>query len=132
MGLDIDPETGSITTPVEIGVDALALDPQAGAANTRDALGERLNQAIAKLVQNGLRAKVVSGGFLSTGKSVELAMTPGAEPAGLDRSHQPPAIPAASAGSLAPLPIPPALGKTSKLPPAPRRARELLPLPPAP
>jgi paraquat-inducible protein B len=110
VGLDIDPETGSITTPVEIGVDALALDPQAGMADTRDALGEMLNRAIAKLVQNGLRAKVVSGGFLSTGKSVELAMIPGAEPAGLDQSRQPPAIPAASAGSPA-LPIPPDAGK---------------------
>ena len=74
-GLDIDAETGNITTPVEIGIDALALDPQAAGtantrdapANTREALGERLNQAVAKLVQNGLRAKAVSGGFLSTG-----------------------------------------------------------------
>ena len=72
--LDIDAETGSITTPVEIGIDALALDPQAGTVNTRDELGEKMNQAVAKLVQNGLRAKVVSSGFLSMGKSVELAM----------------------------------------------------------
>ena len=80
-GLDIDADTGNITTPVEIGIDALALDPQAGTVNTRDELGEKLNQALAKLVQNGLRAKVVSSGFLSTGKSVELAMAPGAKPA---------------------------------------------------
>jgi paraquat-inducible protein B len=114
VGLDIDPENGSIATPVEIGIDALALDPQAGAVNTRDELGEELNQAITKLVQNGLRAKAVSSGFLSMGKSVDLAMTPNAEPASLDRNHQPPAIPAAR-----PEPPPPApgAGKGPQAPP---------------
>ena len=105
-GIDIDAATGSITTPVEIGIDALTLDPQAGAAKTRDQLGEMINQALAKLVQNGLRAKVVSSGFLSTGKSVELAMASGAAPASLDQTHQPPAIPAETGGS--PVPPPPA------------------------
>jgi paraquat-inducible protein B len=118
VGLDIDPETGSIATPVEIGIDALALDPRAGAANTRDELGEKLNQTIAKLVQNGLRAKAVSSGFLSTGKSVELAMTPDAEPSSLDQSHQPPAIPAAPAENPKPPPPPPGPGKSPQAPPA--------------
>lgn len=110
VGFDVDAKTGNITTPVEIGIDALALDPQAGtAADTRDRLGEMLNQAFAKLVQNGLRAKVVSGGFLSTGKSIELAMASGAKPASLDQTHQPPAIPAeAAAGPIPPPPPPPA------------------------
>jgi paraquat-inducible protein B len=118
-GLDIDAETGNITTPVEIGIDALALDPQAaGTANTRDALGERLNQAVAKLVQNGLRAKAVSSGFLSTGKSVELAMTSDAKPASLDQTHEPPAIPAASSEIPKPPPLPPDSGKSPQAPPA--------------
>jgi paraquat-inducible protein B len=111
VGLDVDAETGSITTPVEIGIDALALDPQAATANTREQLGEKLTQALAKLVQNGLRAKAVSSGFLSTGKSVELAMAPGAKPASLDQTHQPPAIPAESAAAPGSPPAPAGSGQ---------------------
>jgi paraquat-inducible protein B len=118
VGIDIDPETGNIATPVEIGIDALALDPQAGAAGTRDKLGEKLNQTIAKLVQNGLRAKAASSGFLSTGKSVDLAMTPHAQSASLEQSHRPPAIPAAPAGSAEPPPPPPGPGKSPQASPA--------------
>jgi paraquat-inducible protein B len=123
-GIDIDPETGSVTMPVEIGIDALALDPQAGTAATRDQLGDMLNQALAKLVRNGLRAKVASSGFLSMGKSVELAMASGAKPASLDQTHQPPAIPAEAAADIGP-PPPPAgaaqstgSGQVSAAPPA--------------
>jgi paraquat-inducible protein B len=105
--LDIDADTGSITTPVEIGIDALALDPRASTAKNRDELGKEVNQALAKLVQDGLRAKVVSSGFLSMGKSVELVMAPDAKPANLDQGHQPPEIPSMAAE---PPPPPPPSG----------------------
>lgn len=105
-GLDVDAKNGSITTPVEIGIDALALDPQGGEVKTREQLGAELTQALAKLVQDGLRAKIASSGFMSTGKSVELAMASGAKPASLDQTHQPPEIPAEAAA--VPGPPPPA------------------------
>ncbi|MGE0258750.1 MAG: intermembrane transport protein PqiB [Alphaproteobacteria bacterium] len=114
--LDIEAGTGSITTPVEIGIDALALDPRAGTAKTRDELGKEMNQALAKLVEDGLRAKVVSSGFLSTGKSVELFMAQDAKPASLDQSHQPPVIPSAPAEP--PPPPPSGAGKSQAAPTA--------------
>ena len=122
--LDIDAQTGSITTPVEIAIDALALNPQAGAAKTRDELGEKMNQAVAKLVQNGLRAKIVSSGFLSSGKSVELVMASGASPATLDSSHEPPRFPRPPELRNLRLPAPGQVRKRLRHPPTPRKAEE--------
>lgn len=85
--------SGNFATPVEISINSLALDLPAGASKTE--LQKELNQKLAKLIQNGLRAKVSPGGILS-GSSVELAIVSGAKPAELNEQHEPPAIPAAS------------------------------------
>jgi paraquat-inducible protein B len=97
VGLPTEKKSKSLSTPVEISIDALALDLRAGAAKTRKELQQELNRKLAKLIENGLRATVSAGGLLS-GKSVELAIVSGAPPAGLDEQHKPPAIPAAAPG----------------------------------
>jgi hypothetical protein len=97
VGLPTEENGGSFSTPVEISVNALALDLRAGASKTRKGLEEELNQKLAKLIENGLRAKVSDGGLLS-GKSVELEIVSGASPAELNQGHEPPQIPAAAPG----------------------------------
>ena len=86
---------GGFSTPVEISINALALDLHPGASKAE--LQKELNQKLAKLIENGLRAKVSPGGILS-GSSVELAIVSGAKPAELNEQHEPPAIPAAASG----------------------------------
>lgn len=95
VGLPAEKNGGSFSTPVEISIDAPALDLPADASKTRKELENELNQKLANLIQNGLRAKVSPGGVLS-GKSVELAIVSGASPAKLNQEHEPPAIPAAA------------------------------------
>jgi paraquat-inducible protein B len=95
---DTDPGTGNFATPVEITIDAVALGIQTDGVKTREELRDRLDQMIAKLVEDGLRAKIASGGFLSSGPAIDLAIVSGAPPAALDRQHDPPAIPATAAG----------------------------------
>lgn len=95
VGLPTEKKSKSFSTPVEISINALALDLRADASKTRKELRKELNQKLAKLIENGLRAKVSAGGLLS-GSSVELAIVSGAPPAGLNEEHKPPAIPAAA------------------------------------
>lgn len=94
VGLEVDAGAPGFSTPMEIEIDARALGIELGAIDTRAALRNRLDDRLAALVQQGLRAKVSSGGFLPGGKSVTLVMVEGAAPASLDREHEPPAIPA--------------------------------------
>ena len=96
VGLPTEKKSGSFATSVEISINALALDLRASGSKTRKELQEELNQKLAKLIENGLRAKVSPGGLLS-GKSVELAIVSGAPAAQLNQEHEPPAIPAAAA-----------------------------------
>lgn len=98
VGLEIDAETASLATPMQIEIDARALGVDLEAVRTRKDLRDRLNEKLGALVRQGLRAKVSSGGFLPGGKSVTLVLVEGAEAGALDRTHEPPAIPAVSAG----------------------------------
>ncbi len=93
VGLPVENKS-SFSTPVEISINALALDLHAG-AKTRKELEQDLDQKLASLIESGLRAKVSPGGLLS-GKSVELAIVSGAPSAALNEQHKPPAIPAAA------------------------------------
>lgn len=95
VGLPTEKKGGSFSTPVDISINALALDLPADASTTRGKLQKELNQKLAKLINNGLRAKVSPGGILS-GSSVELAIVSGAPSTQLDQQHEPPAIPAAA------------------------------------
>jgi paraquat-inducible protein B len=95
VGLPTEKKSKGFSTPVEISINALALDLRAGAPKTRKELHKELNQKLAKLIENGLRAKVSSGGLLS-GSSVKLEIVSSAPPASLNEEHKPPAIPAAA------------------------------------
>ena len=86
---------------VRLTLDATAFNIDASSAASRDDLRDRLNQAMAALVDKGLRANVTAGGILS-GPRVNLAMVGGAAPAKLDLGHRPPVIPAASGSSTKP------------------------------
>ena len=77
---------------VRLTLDATAFDIDASSAASRDDLRDRLNQAVAALVDKGLRAKVTDGGVLSAPR-VDLAIVDGAAPAKLDLGHRPPLIP---------------------------------------
>jgi paraquat-inducible protein B len=79
---------------VRLTLDATAFDIDARSAASRDDLRDRLNRAVAGLVDKGLRAKVTDGGVLS-GPRVDLAIVGGAPPAKLELGHRPPIIPAA-------------------------------------
>ncbi len=95
VDLPTEKKSGSFATSVEISINALALDLRASGSKTRKELQQELNQKLAKLIENGLRAKISPGGLLS-GKSVELAIVSSAPAAQLDQEHEPPAIPAAT------------------------------------
>lgn len=86
---------------VRLTLDATAFNIDASAAASRDDLRDRLNQAVAGLVDKGLRAKVTGGGILA-GPRVDLAIVDGVAPAKLDLGHRPPMIPAASGNSTEP------------------------------
>jgi paraquat-inducible protein B len=92
--------TGPAIT-VRLSLDATAFNIDASAAASRDALRDRLNQAVAALVDKGLRATVTGGGILA-GPRIDLAIVNGAAPAKLDLGHPPPVIPAASGSSMMP------------------------------
>ena len=94
VGLEVGAEGASFATPMEIELDANAFGIDLETVETRAALRERLDETLAALVRQGLRAKIASGGFLPGGKSVTLVMVDGAAPASLDSAHEPPAIPA--------------------------------------
>lgn len=96
IGLEVDAASGAFTSPTEIEIDARALGVDVQNADSRKDLRRRLDQKLAALVHDGLRAKISSGGFLPGGKAVELVIVKGARPAELDRKHEPPAIPAVS------------------------------------
>lgn len=89
------------TVTVRLTLDATAFNIDASAAASRDALRDHLNQAVARLVDKGLRAKVAGGGILS-GPRIDLAIVNGAAPAKLDLGHRPPVIPAAYASRMMP------------------------------
>ena len=84
---------------VRLTLDATAFNIDASSAASRDDLRHRLNQAVARLVDKGLRAKVTGGGILG-GPRIELAIVDGGAPAKLDVGHRPPVIPAAPRSSM--------------------------------
>lgn len=98
VGLSIDAGQGRFATPVGIVLDARAFQLKAGRLAGRAELRKRLRDEIAALVAKGLRARLGSSGLLASGKPIELARVKDAKPATLDRSHEPPLIPAAQEG----------------------------------
>lgn len=100
VGLEVDPQTGRISTPV-----VLALDPTRfhilGPAPSRGDWPQAFNRTLGKLVRAGLRAQLTRTLPLIGGRQVVLKMVSGAPPATLVSSGRFPRIPTATGGGLA-------------------------------
>ena len=103
IGLSVDPRTGRISTPV-----LLALDPtRFHLTGTPPADGNWrpvMDAALAKLIDEGLRASLTRAVPLVGGEQVELDLVPGAQKARLDSSGRYARIPAAQSSGLERLP----------------------------
>jgi paraquat-inducible protein B len=92
------PQTATLETPVTIEIDPrkMALDITQA---TREDLRLRLNDALNKLVQKGMRASLASSLVLPGASAVNLDMTAKAGTGQLGLAHDPPVIPSAAGGS---------------------------------
>jgi paraquat-inducible protein B len=103
IGLSVDPQTGSISTPVLI-----ALDPTrfhlAGAAPTEGDWRPIMDATLANMIGAGMRATLTRAVPLIGGEQVDLETVPGAPQARLETSGPYTLIPAAEAGGLERLP----------------------------
>jgi paraquat-inducible protein B len=93
------PETASLETPVVLEIDPRELQFEVTPSTTREELRGRLNDALEKLVQKGLRASLSSSLVLPGASAVALEMTGTPGSARLGLAHDPPIIPSAAAGS---------------------------------
>ncbi len=92
------PETASLESPVTLEIDPRELEFTVTDATSRQTLRAEMNDALARLVQKGMRATLASSLVLPGASAVGLEMvgTPGT--ARLVVTHDPPIIPAAPAG----------------------------------
>ncbi|HKO58503.1 MAG TPA: MlaD family protein [Thermoanaerobaculia bacterium] len=93
------PQTASLETPVTIEIDPRKLEFDVNASTTREELRGRMNDALGRLVQKGMRATLSSSLILpgSSGVNLETVAAPGT--GRLVVTTDPPIIPAASSGS---------------------------------
>jgi paraquat-inducible protein B len=103
IGLSVDPQSGRISTPVLLALDPTRFhltSPAPADGNWKPIMDE----ALSKLVGEGLRASLTRAVPLVGGEQVDLAMVPDAQPARLETSGRYAQIPAAQAGGLERLP----------------------------
>ena len=93
------PATASLETPVTLAVDPRELGFTISDTTTAAELRATMNDAMAKLVQKGLRASLASSLVLPGASAVNLDLTGAAGSAQLDLRSDPPIIPAAAGGS---------------------------------
>ncbi len=93
------PETATLQTPVTLEIDPRKLEIEVTPSMTREELRGRMNDAMQKLVQKGMRATLSSSLILPGASAVSLDMTGRSGRAQLDLTHEPPVIPAASGTS---------------------------------
>ncbi|MCU1347333.1 MAG: hypothetical protein JWO56_363 [Acidobacteria bacterium] len=93
------PASASLETPVTLELDPRKLELDVTAGMTREELRARMNDALAKLVQKGMRATLNTSLVLpgANGVSLDIVASPGS--GHLIVTNDPPIIPAASAGS---------------------------------
>jgi paraquat-inducible protein B len=93
------PQTASLETPVTIEIDPRKLELPVSDLSTHEDLLTTMNGVLAKLVQKGMRATLATSLVLpgASGVSLEMVGKPGT--ARLVVEHDPPIIPAASAGT---------------------------------
>ena len=106
IGFDYDARTGALRTPVtlELDADRLHLSGAAQTAANQITTGaawiRRLNEVVARLVGEGLRARLAQNPPLVGSYYVSLDFTPHAAAATLDLGTAPPRIPSAPGGGL--------------------------------
>lgn len=92
------PATASLETPVVLEIDPRLLEFEISPATTREDLRRRMNDALARMVQKGMRAKLATSLVLPGASAVSLDITEAPNTARLVVNHEPPIIPAASGG----------------------------------
>lgn len=93
------PQTASVETPVTIEIDPRKLEFPVSDFTTRDQLRMQMNDALAKLVNKGMRATIASSLVLPGASGVSLDMVGRPGTAHLVLTNDPPIIPAAQTGS---------------------------------
>lgn len=93
------PQTATLETPVTIAIDPRKLELPVNDLATHDELRAMMNDALAKLVQKGMRATLSTSLVLPGASGVGLEMVRSRGTARLVVEHDPPIIPAASSGS---------------------------------
>ena len=93
------PEKGSLETPVTLQIDPRLLQLPVTDKTTREELRAAMNDALAKLVQKGMRATLVSSLVLPGASGISLEIVGRKDAARLAAEHDPPIIPAAAGGS---------------------------------
>ena len=93
------PETATLETPVTLEIDPRQLEFPVSDTTTREELRIKMNDALQNLVRKGMRATLTSSLVLPGASGVSLEMVGTRGTARLAVEHNPPIIPAASAGS---------------------------------
>ncbi|MGZ7080839.1 MAG: PqiB family protein [Thermoanaerobaculia bacterium] len=93
------PASATLETPVTLQIDPRKLELPVTGATTREELRAAMNDALAKLVQKGMRATLASSLILPGASGVSLEMVGARGTARLAVEHDPPIIPAAAGGS---------------------------------
>ena len=93
------PASASLEAPVLLEIDPRKLDFDLNVSTTREDLRVRLNDALQRLVQKGMRASLSTSLVLPGASAVLLDVTGKPGSARLDLAHDPPIIPSASGGS---------------------------------
>ncbi|HEX6203954.1 MAG TPA: MlaD family protein [Thermoanaerobaculia bacterium] len=90
--------TGGLETPAVLVVDPRRMGIEVAPTSTRDELRQTMDEVLDRLVQNGLRARLATSLVLPGASAVDLDLIGTAGTARLDRSSEPPVIPASGAG----------------------------------
>ena len=103
--LEIDPNTGEVSTPVTIAVEPARLNPQTAAGDVTPALTASIDSEVGKLVQRGYRARLSQNPPLVGARIVDLVKVPGARAQTLAGArtadgYSYPAIPSTSSGDV--------------------------------
>jgi paraquat-inducible protein B len=93
------PQSASLETPVTIEIDPRKLEFQITEVTTRADVRQMMNDALARLVQKGMRASLATSLVLPGASAVNLDITARPGTGQLVLTHEPPIIPSATGGS---------------------------------
>lgn len=94
VGLEIDPQAGSFAAPVRIELDPRRFGLEIDGDATRSQVRARLDELLSRLVAQGLRARLASGGPILGGQIVDLTVRADPPPGRFDAGVDPPRLPA--------------------------------------